>query len=602
MNDGVVIMEKQNVIVFGVDGLIPEFIYKFSAEGSLPNITKMMEEGGTTELLPYISTWGDVNWVSFLSGQAPGTSWIGQNFPQKNEDNLLGMMQKEGKKAALVHFPGTVSVDNTDHFLFAPFFGGKGNLFEISQPALFSTSLSQWPEKVKKESLGWPPEGTLAHHEKRNISEITLLDHNQFQFYIETIKGSKQEVLIEIIDSNRIALKLNGSKNVAIEKNQWSEWCEFLLDGEFVSGRFKLLSFDPEMGEITLLQSQITAKGKFSNDQDLEEYLASKVGPFISKWTVKASPDEPYFETSFEEAEYQAKWLAEAALQLVKQKGFDLFATVFRLNDETHHTCLGQYDSESPFYNERELKKYEAVIRRGYQTLDSAIGYLLDHKAPNTTIILASDHGDVPNSYFCDIYKRLEEYGLAHLTPEGKPILSKSKAYLKDERGGLEVFVNLKGRESSGTVDLIDYEQVQSEIFRALSTWYHPTKKGQLNVANLVLRKQDASMIGYWGDKMGDVIFTYNQGFVWGSNHKDVVGPVTSPGANHGPQSPTARTKDSSNLGVFISHGELIKKCYKRDTSNKGYYSMNDCGTTIANLIGVSLSSLDGRVMADLLR
>ncbi|MEH7387802.1 alkaline phosphatase family protein [Bacillus sp. JJ1521] len=594
-------MSDQKVIVFGVDGLIPELVYKFSSEGALPNISKLMKSGGTTELLPYISTWGDVNWVSFIAGQAPGTSWVGQNLPNKNGENLLGIMQKEGKKAALVHFPGTVSVENTEHYLFAPFFGGKGNTFEVSQPAIFSTTKSHWTEKVKKEALGWPPEGTLAHHEKRNISNIIAIDEAHYHFFINTVNGRKKEVLVEVINNNQLLLKFDNETEVYIESNNWSEWCLVPIDETLGYVRFKLLSLNLAAGELTILQSQITAIGRISNDGEIEEEIISKNGPFISKWTVKASPDEPYFETSFEEAEYQALWLAKTSLQLIEEKGFHLFATVFRLNDETHHTCLGKYDSESPFYDEAEVDKYEEVMKKAYEVLDHAIGYILDHKDENTTLILASDHGNVPNSYFCDIYKRLEEYGLVKLDSEGKPILSESKAFLKDERGGLEIFVNTKERNPFGIVDPLEYEKVQSQIYHSLSTWYHQTEKGQLNVVNLVLRKQDAAMIGYWGENMGDVIFTYNQGFVWGSNNKDIVGSVTSHGANHGPQSPSSKTRDSSNLGLFICQGKHVKSGYKRKTSHIGYYLMNDCGTTIAKIIGIQLKTLDGRVMADLM-
>src|SRR5699024_1353773 len=117
-------MGNQKVIIFGVDGLIPELVYKFSEEGYLPSISKLMTKGVTTELLPYISTWGDVNWVSFLTGQAPGNSWKGQSFSKSNESNVLGIVNATDKKCALVHFPQTVSVDGTNHFSFAPFYGG----------------------------------------------------------------------------------------------------------------------------------------------------------------------------------------------------------------------------------------------------------------------------------------------------------------------------------------------------------------------------------------------------------------------------------------------------------------------------------------------
>lgn len=72
---------SKKVIVFGVDGLMMPLIKKFAAEGKLPHISRMLEQGAATELLPYISAWGDVNWAAFISGQRPGTSWCGQALP-----------------------------------------------------------------------------------------------------------------------------------------------------------------------------------------------------------------------------------------------------------------------------------------------------------------------------------------------------------------------------------------------------------------------------------------------------------------------------------------------------------------------------------------
>ena len=67
---------SRKVIVFGVDGLMMPLIKKFVAEGALPHIKRMLDGGAAGELLPNISAWGDVNWVAFLSGQSPGTSWL----------------------------------------------------------------------------------------------------------------------------------------------------------------------------------------------------------------------------------------------------------------------------------------------------------------------------------------------------------------------------------------------------------------------------------------------------------------------------------------------------------------------------------------------
>lgn len=592
-------MENQKVIVFGVDGLIPNLVYKFAEEGNLPNIKEMMNSGATTELLPFISTWGDVNWVSFLTGQSPGCSWKGQSEPGTNEGNVLGLTNSLGKRGALVHFPKTVSTEGTNHFSFAPFQGAPP--FELASPRVFSTDMNKWPLKETKESLGWPPTSAISHHEKNNLSSIEI-NNGHYLFNLQLNNGEKLGVSIQLLDDQCIRLHVNEDTEVDIEAEAWSEWLKVQLDNK-VEGivRFKLAKYDRSKGEIDIIQSQINRTSGLSNDSKLEEYLLANCGPFISTWTVKASPDELYHETSFEEGEYQAMWLANAALKLVNHKDIDYFATVYRLNDETHHTSLSQYDPSSPFYSEELSYIYEENMRKSYEVLDRAIGKILSEKMDDTTLILASDHGGVPNHYFCDIYLRLEECGLCELDDKGMPVLSKSKAYLKNNRGGLEVFVNLKGREETGIVAPEDYEMVKSDIFHAIVTWVNNVRGKSENVSALTLKKQDAPIIGYWGPEMGDVIFTYNQGYVWGTNKKDVIGPVSEPGANHGPQITSARTSHSSNLGIFISHGKYLKKGYQYNTDKFGPYLMSDAGKTIFDLLASTESpSIDGRFMSQL--
>lgn len=596
------VMVDQKVIIFGVDGLIPELVYKFANEGFLPNISRMMQKGATTELLPFISTWGDVNWVSFLTGQHPGNTWVGQTIPPLNDNNLLGLTDEAGKKCALVHFPQSVSTKDTNHFSFAPFHGGKGSpSFELAPSMVYSTHINQWRISESKESLGWPPAESIAHHEKNNQSLIGR-SGNRYYFTIQFNNGDKQDVLIEPIDTENVRIILSDNQAVEIKVNHWSEWVRLSINNEQEGTVcFKLVKYDNNNGEIDLIQSQMNQINGLASDSTLEDYVIQKCGPFISAWTVKASPDEPYYYTSYEEGEYQAEWLANAAIGLLNEKQFDLFATVYRLNDETHHTSLGKCDPSSPFFSEEHSWIYEKNIRRSYEILDRTVGKLMNEKQNNTTIILASDHGGVPNHYFCDIYMRLQESGLCVLDNNGNPIIDQSMAYLKEERGGLEVFVNLESREREGIVPPEKYSTVQEKVVNSLMTWVHTVDDHTKNVTTSVFKKQDASIIGYWGDEMGDVIFTYEQGYVWGTNKKDVIAPVSSPGANHGPQKPSAKTSYSSNQGISIFYGPYNKEGYKYNQEKAGPYLMSDVGKTVLELLGVkNTPTIDGHFMSKL--
>lgn len=594
--------KTRKVIVFGVDGLIPELVRKFCAEGAMPHVSKMLREGASSELVPFISAWGDVNFVSLLSGQAPGTCWRGQGLPKSGTDALLSVMERERRRAALVHFPCSVATEGTGHFVYAPFREVGTNAFELAAPAVHSTRPEPQRVQAADEYLGWPPENALAYHRKSNRRPIER-DGVRHVLSIAGNDGSSVELDVVPDQTGGVLLKTPHLPSpVRLEPDGWSEWLQLPLGPSAGAVRFRLLHADAEAGEFEILQTQMNVVQGFSGDPDLERLVHERCGRFISKWTVSAAPGAPHADTAFEEGEYQAMWLAKAALTLLDEGGCDLFATVFRLNDETHHTCLGQYDPYSPFYDPRRAALGEQLMRRSYEVLDRAVGALLAGKSPDTVLLVVSDHGNVPNTHWCDIYARLRECGLVELDDRGLPVMERSKAYLKAERGGLEVYVNLRGRESQGIVPPADYEAVQGQIYRALASWTADTADGPRSVVGLALKKQDASVVGYWGDEMGDVLFAYSLGFVWGRNARgDVVAPVSSPGANHGPQIPTAATAHSSNFGLSLWHGPSIRPGYARDRRMQGPYRMNDAGTTICRLLGLrALGSLDGSFMHDL--
>ncbi|WP_148253126.1 alkaline phosphatase family protein [Aidingimonas lacisalsi] len=591
----------KKVLVLGVDGLIPELVDRFCHEGVLPNIERLRHEGGTTRLMPYISTWGDTNFVNFLTGQAPGNSWVGQRLSPSGTRHLLELMAEAGQKCALVHFPESLKPNGRDDLCLAPFWSGKGPApMEMASASLHSTDLSQWPDVPQNEALGWPPSGSLAHHQKHNRHAIERSE-THYHTAIRLNGGDTLAMTLSPAADARLRLTVRES-TATLGVGEWSDWLPVEAGNERGYVRFKLLAYDAERWHVDLLQSQVTIPERLSNHPTLAEKLIQRHGPFISKWAVSADPDTRYFETSFEEGRYQLEWLVDSALTLLNEENFRLFATVFRLNDETHHTCLAYCDPESPFYTPEQQERYLDTIRRGYQVLDDAVGRLLAGRRDDTVIVLASDHGDVPNHYLCDIHRRLAEFGLCALDEHGRPIHQCSQAFLKDERGGLEIFVNRDTLEG-GIVPETDVAEVQTRIHKALSTWYIDTPHGERNVVAFALKKQDASVLGYWGDAAGDVLFAYASGFVWGVNRRgDTVAAVESAGANHGPQVPSASTTFASNHGLAILHGEGVRPgSWLPFDTQRGIQRMDNTGATFARLLGLDTTTLDGMPLNALL-
>lgn len=590
---------SQKMIVFGVDGLMMPLIKKFAAEGELPYISHMLSEGAASELLPYISAWGDVNWVAFLSGQAPGTSWCGQALSADyiTTQPLLKQLEDSGLRAALVHFPESLA-SPMPHFTLSPYWSAAVPCpYTFAAPAIFTTDhqrLDALP-KPRLQTLGWPPTSPLAYHDKGVWQPLEREKSGDWLLKIHSSHGDNTALSL-----NTETLTLRSSHgHITLTQGAWSDWLTLGDAAEGGKARFWLASLEPH---IELIQSEVTFPQRIASDSVLAQTLIDELGPFYSQWAVKASPDEAMLASTFEDAEHQSLWLADSALRLTHQHGYSLWAAVHHLIDESHHLCLGQYDPSSPFYHPQQAGRYEAVIRECYKILDRSLGRIINGMDEETTLILASDHGAVPNHFMCDIQRYLSKHGLIVLDNQGQTIRRQSQVYLKDERGGLEIYINLQRREPDGLVPQEEYARVQAQLLHLLRSW-HIEHNGRIHHAVAwALSKEDAASVGYWGELAGDVLFTYDSGFVWGtSSGGEDICPVVAPGANHGPQKTTAETAHTSNYGVLLAYGAGIRRGYYHDRHLHGPYRMADPGATIAYLLGVKRDTLDGAIMQALL-
>jgi hypothetical protein len=140
--------------------------------------------------------------------------------------------------------------------------------------------------------------------------------------------------------------------------------------------------------------------------------------------------------------------------------------------------------------------------------------------------------------------------------------------------------------DPEGMVDPADYQAAQEAIIDALCDWREPST-GKRVVA-LALKKQDAQLIGYWGERCGDVIFVYSAGFAWGETSGSATVQQAEGGANHGPQIPTAGTALSNNLAVFLLAGPGLRRGYRWDAERLGYPRLVDVVPTLCHLLGIA--------------
>ncbi len=292
-----------------------------------------------------------------------------------------------------------------------------------------------------------------------------------------------------------------------------------------------------------------------------------------------------YDEWVYEEMAYQVDWHARAAAHLFDLRGWDLFYNHWHFPDSVQHHFMSQADPSSPHFDPVHGDAYLSVLRRACELGDQLLGGLMRLAGPDTYVALVSDHGNASNRYVCHLGRRLQEVGLLRRTgPRDEDPIDWANT-LAYPHGSFQVNVNLRGREAQGSVETPEYDRVVGAIIDALYDWR--TEDGLRPVA-FALRKKDAAMVGYWGDRTGDVVFIYNAGFAWGDPAGSGTTAPAPPGANHGPQVVTAETSLSSNLAAWVIAGPGVRPGYQRDMSRLGPARLIDFVPTLCHALGVN--------------
>lgn len=609
----------RRMIVFGIDGLVLPLTEHMVREGRLPNFARMFEEGAVTKVLPFVSTWGPINWMCLATGASPGTAWQGRvDMPgtvkrdgRKSPcpaEPLWQTLERCGRSSVVIAFPGCWPPAIEDGFIVVPDIGGM-NLppVELAPPARYMTpGLADKYRQPPGTRAGWIP---LARRGLRDKEESLLATPNVpsgwssvpeegalvTSFCVRSPKGEPLcELGLLVSGSRKEAMVCDGKDGsqvlVHLSRGEWSEWVRrpFGTGGSEGFIRFKLLDMPNGGREVAFCHSQVYPVTGFAHPPSIEDQLLAAAGPYASRSSAELRPSDPFWETAIEEADYEGKWLLSATRHLSSLKDWGLFLTVFRPIDAANHGCLAFAHADSRHPSNREAGISMEILAQAYAVADRILEGFMDMADSDTVVAVASDHGAVVNEVTCDIFNLLAETGLLALEGrEGRPAInwSNTKAYIRPSRTASEIFINLAGREPHGIVPPSEYEALQERIIDLLLDWREP-ETGRRAVA-LALKKRDSALLGYWGDAAGDIQFIYKSGFTWGELPPGQTIALTQvPSANHGPQIPTAEEGITSNMGMFALWGPGVKKGYRRCDRSQGPARMCDLAPTIAHLIG----------------
>jgi len=456
-------------------------------------------------------------------------------------------------------------------------------LADIANEQLFA--LEEYPQASTIElrrATGWKNAPAA-----KDLMEAELpLQYHDARFPVKT-KVTWQMLAVDPTGEGFTEVILSETKDVdkAFARLKPGKWTPKLVrDFETSRGvvraeyRIKLEALTPDLSDLRIYVTPLCNPNGDAYPEGIIGEIKSEHGlPFPEGGYLAAGRGWVSPETFLDISEMVNVWLVDATRHLVTSKPWDLFFIHYHTPDWIYHAYARMID---PSLNDQDSEYYQEIELRGYQSVDRALGRTLELADENTLVILVSDHGCKPTTNDFHPAKVLVEAGLTVFkdTKPGEPvqtftpgfgqfggsgakgILDRTMAVLVGQGSGevdwsktraimqrsSYVYVNLKGRDPQGIVEPgKEYEKVCDEIIKALYDYTDPAT-GKKPVV-FALRKEDARMIGLWGDRVGDVIFGISGWF----------------GRQHGAIVPTARYGVGDMETLFVMAGLGVKKGHR---------------------------------------
>ena len=288
--------------------------------------------------------------------------------------------------------------------------------------------------------------------------------------------------------------------------------------------------------------------------------------------------------------DYMQKWQATALLGLIEQNNYDAVFSHIHSVDHVGHACWRWAKTREKYGNNDE-KVYQEILEAIYLQCDEYVGTLMPLIDKGWTLILTSDHGllcseedELPmlGEGFVMNVGVLKELGYTVLKKGSKGqelhIIDWEKTRAVAPRGN-HIYINLKGRNDNGIVDLADKYELERQIIDDLYSYRLDGKR----VVNIAMRNKDAILLGMSGDRCGDIIYFLEEGF--NRLHGDAL-------------STTEGYFGTSVSPIFVAAGPGVKAGYELKRQMREV----DIAPTVAAIMGVRMPEhADGAVIHQIL-
>jgi predicted AlkP superfamily phosphohydrolase/phosphomutase len=567
------------LIILGIDGMDPQLLRQFMAEGKMPNFARLAQRGSFRQLTTSIPPQSPVAWSNLITGMNAGGHGI-FDFIHRDPKTLqlyFSTSRVEPPKHA-IHLGNWV----------IPLGGGSAE--QLRKGKAFWEILDEHgvPNSVFRIPANFPPVPAKGDTMSGMGTPDLRGTYGTFTFYTDdpTVAAGSVEggqVIPVQVENSRVSANLIGPDNtfrtgspaaterfqvdvdplesvarIAIDEHEfilregeWSDWvrvefqlvpflanvkgmCRFYL--KQAHPRFQLyvspVNIDPADPALP-----ISTPASYSRmlSEDVGEFYTQGIAEDTKALSDGVLDDKEYLEQAHTVlAEHRRVFDAE-----FPKFGKGVFFFYFSSLDLNSHMMWRLMDPKHPQYDASAAAQYGSAIADFYQQIDQVLGEVLPKLDEDTTLLVLSDHGFAPyyrsfnlntwllnNGYI--VFKKDTPADLAE--PLANVDWTRTRAYGLGLNG---LYVNLRGRERNGIVAPgAEAEALIRELKQKLLTVRDP--QSSLEVITRVDIATEAYQ-GPYAQSGPDLLVGYNRGYragwktILGAFPPDVLEDNTNP-------------------------------------------------------------------------
>lgn len=616
----------KRALLLGLDAMVPNAVEEFLAEGVLPNFARLLERGSFTRVRPVVPAQTPTNWNTLATGATPGTHGVvqwGSHLPgepvweyHREEAFNVGLCRAEylweaaaraGKRSVVMNYAGYPP--STDAAVFIEWlFQPARSYFDLS-PATVHHNLpgigTTDPVELAPAD-GWanlPP--CTGPPLAAEIPVVTATEGTGPTYHALLLARNGAYETVLITPSKDAAPPL-----ATLRLGQWSDWVRAQFDtadqGQ-VEGAFrlKLVQLSADGQRLSIYRSDaFPTDGRFCSDPALGRRLVAELGPYVHAGGTCGLHCRGWldWDTVDDVMAAEAEWWSGAARTAMEANDASLLVLHWHILDAMGHRFVPLVDPTGSEYDAERADDNWEIVRSYYRAADRFLGAFLDRfDDGETAFAVVSDHGMPANKKAVSLLNLFKERGWVTLSPDGKQVdWAQSKVFWAQNH----LWVNLRGRDEGGIVPPGEYDGLRSEVMAALKDVKDP-ETGE-HVMAFVLAREDAPMVGLWGDYIGDLVFCYAGGYRWSGpevlrmGEERIVLPCG--GGNHGPMIPTYETETTSVMGALVLGGSGIRPGVELPRLEQAAICTTDVAPTLAHLLDLEPpAQSEGRVLREFL-